>query len=123
MLGSRGDTIDIRMKLVRQTVCGIDDAMVETADEQNGGLRETQGGIDPPRFSLRRMFLVVTAFAVFILLFLRSGPIIVGLALFVAAAIGLHVLGNALGVRLRDSARLADDAAASSAAKDRRTRS
>ena len=64
-----------------------------------------QGGLDPPRFSLRRLFLIVGAIAAFIALFQQFNPLVVTGVIFVGLLIAGHVVGNAIGTRLRSSAR------------------
>jgi len=74
-------------------------------DSTNSDLpEETRGGLDPPRFSLRRLFVVVGGVAGGIVFFQSVSPILNGFGVFVSAMIGLHVIGNALGTRLRNSA-------------------
>ena len=71
-------------------------------------LANTQGGLEPPRFSLRRLFYSIAAVAVCVALFQQVSPQLMGVGLLGLAMIGLHVIGNAMGMRLRSSAEVLD---------------
>lgn len=76
--------------------------------EKDHLLANTQGGLEPPRFSLRRLFFSIAAVAVCIVMFQQLSPQLMGVGLLGVAMIGLHVIGNAMGTRLRSSAELLD---------------
>jgi len=60
-------------------------------------------GLRPPQFGLRTLLLAVTACAVLLALvhWLSLSPLVVAALLFLAVSIFLHVVGNAIGTRLR----------------------
>ena len=72
-------------------------------DEQFEG-----GGLKPPRFSLRRFFLMVAIVAACFGAFVNFPPVLVGTVLFAIGLIALHVIGNAMGMKLRSGASAPD---------------
>jgi hypothetical protein len=58
--------------------------------------------LPPPRYSLRTLLLVVTGAACFFGLFWWFSPSVVAAVAVVGVLIATHVVGNALGTRLRD---------------------
>jgi hypothetical protein len=60
-------------------------------------------GLRPPQFGLRTLMLAVTACAVLLAAahWLSLSPLVVAALLFLAISIFLHVVGNAIGTRLR----------------------
>lgn len=68
-----------------------------------GNSQRAYGGLGPPRFSLRYLLVLVSAIAVFIVLCQTYDPLKILAATLMLAAVGLHVVGNAIGTRLRSS--------------------
>ena len=65
---------------------------------------DSRRSLGPPQFGLRTLLWLVTACAVLLAAahWLEMSPLLVGGLLFFAVAIALHVVGNAIGTRLRE---------------------
>jgi hypothetical protein len=76
--------------------------------------------LEPPRFGLRTLFWVITAFGISVTVWQAVGPIVGTMLFMIAMAVIAHVAGNAIGCRLRDgpiSGRPAQDLPAGAVAK------
>jgi hypothetical protein len=60
--------------------------------------------LPPPRFSLRTLLLAVTGIGIFFGLFWWLSPLAIAGMVLVALVVAAHVLGNAIGTKLRDGA-------------------
>src|SRR4051812_7023772 len=56
----------------------------------------------PPQFGLRTLLLLVTACGMLLALSRWTSPVVVVLLVFLAVSIFCHVVGNAIGTRLRE---------------------
>jgi hypothetical protein len=65
---------------------------------------ETDQTARPPQFGLRTLLLAITALSVVFAVFAAVGPMWSAMLALAFSLIGLHVVGNALGTRLREEA-------------------
>ncbi len=86
----------LQCEISRQTV---NDEMVTVTHEP------AQGGLAPPRFSLQTFLVAIGALAFLMAVFRIAGPNFGIPAVFLLVLVAAHVLGNALGTRLRESRR------------------
>ncbi len=67
----------------------------------NASLDDHEGPLGPPRFSLRSLFLAVTALGCLFGAMAALGSFWSLVILLFAALVAAHVIGNAVGTRLR----------------------
>ncbi|MCA9211756.1 MAG: hypothetical protein KDB27_01730 [Planctomycetales bacterium] len=76
-------------------------------DSDVGGKSMLTGGLDLPRYSLRSFLVAIAVVGVCCGLLVNLPPVVVGTILFGATLVALHVVGNVLGMRLKDGKRIA----------------